>query len=125
MNLVERARDGYSQSAPSVRSDRASEYQAIARVSHQLRNAALFRNKDYPAFVAALHGNRKLWSVLASDVAGSGNSLPEDLRARIFWLAEFTDAESRRILRGAGDVGILIEINASILQGLGLAGGNS
>ena len=120
MNLVERAREGYGTSVMPLRSHRASEYEAIARISHRLRSAALNRKTNYPAFVAALHDNRKLWSILAADVAQGGNELPNDLRGRIFWLAEFTEAESRRILRGTGDVGILIEINAAILQGLGI-----
>lgn len=125
MNLVERAREGYGQSAPTIRSHRASEYEAIARVSHKLRSAALNRKNDYPAFVAAIHDNRRLWSILAADIARDGNPLPAALRSRLFWLAEFTEAESRRLLRNEGDVGILIEINACILQGLGKTGDNS
>ena len=122
MNLLERAREGYGQSAPTIRSHRASEYEAIARISHRLRNAAHDRKRDYPAFVTAVHDNRKLWSILAADIAREGNALPTGLRSRLFWLAEFTEAESRRLLRGEGDVGILIEINACILQGLGKTG---
>lgn len=122
MNLLERAREGYGQSAPTIRSHRASEYEAIARISHKLRSAALNRKNDYPAFVAAVHDNRRLWSILAVDIARDGNALPAGLRSRLFWLAEFTEAESRRLLRGEGDVGILIEINACILQGLGKTG---
>lgn len=122
MNLVERAREGYGQSAPTIRSNRASEYDAIARISHRLRNAALHRKTNYPAFVTAIHDNRRLWSILAADVAQSENPLPAALRARVFWLAEFTEAESRRVLRDTGDVGVLIEINAAILQGLGSTG---
>lgn len=119
MNLVERAREGYGRQSLPVRSHRASEYEAIAKISHRLRNAAEKRMSDYPAFVKAIHDNRKLWTILATDVAQAENGLPDGLRGRIFWLAEFTDAESRRVLRGEGDVGILIEINAAILQGLG------
>lgn len=122
MNLVERARDGYGQSAPTIRSSRASEYEAIAKTSHRLRNATLHRTRDYPTFVSAIHDNRKLWSILAADVAQAENGLPAALRARIFWLAEFTETESRRILRGTGDPAILIEINASVLRGLGMTG---
>lgn len=120
MNLVERAREGYGRNAIPVRSHRASEYEAIAKISHRLRSAALDRKANYPAFAAAISDNRKLWSILAIDVAQAENGLPDDLRGKIFWLAEFTEAESRRLLRGQGDVGILIEINAAILQGLGM-----
>lgn len=118
VNLVERAKEGYARHATPVRSLRASEYEIIARISRRLREAAMNRKTNYPAFVAALHDNRKLWTVLAADVAQRDNALPDELRGRLFWLAEFTEAESARILRGSGDVAILIEINAAILQGL-------
>ena len=52
------------------------------------------------------------------DVAQPENALPNDLRARIFWLAEFIEAETRKLLRGAGDPAVLIEINAATMQGL-------
>lgn len=118
MNATERARDGYGRNAAPIRSPRAAEYEAIARISHRLRAAAQNRKTNYPAFVEALSDNRKLWSALAVDVAQAENALPEDLRARLFWLAEFTEAESRRILQGSGDVAILIEVNAAVLHGL-------
>lgn len=118
MNASERAQDAYGLNAAPIRSPRAAEYDAIARVSHRLRTAALARKTDYPTFVAAISENRRLWSTLAIDVARAANGLPKDLRARLFWLAEFTEAESRRILQGTGDVAVLIEVNAAVLQGL-------
>ncbi|WP_371808523.1 flagellar biosynthesis regulator FlaF [Ruegeria sp. HKCCA6948] len=32
-----------------------------------------------------MHENRRLWTVLASGVMDTGNALPNDLRARIFF----------------------------------------
>ena len=118
MNAVERAREGYGQNSTPIKSARAAEYDTIARVSHRLRDAALGKHKDFPGFVAALSDNSRLWTALALDVAQEENGLPQELRARIFWLAEFTTHETRRILQGEADVGILIEVNAAILQGL-------
>ena len=118
MSVVERAREGYGRNAAPIKSDRAAEYEAIARISHRLRSAATTRKTKFPEFVAALHENSKLWTTLASDVAHPDNGLPQDLRARLFWLAEFTGQETRRILNGEGDISVLIEINAAILQGL-------
>lgn len=123
MNLVERARQGYGRSVAPIRSVRATEYEAIAKISHRLRQAALNRKGDFPGFARAIHDNRKLWQILATEVAQSENGLPNELRARLFWLAEFVETESRRILRNEGDVGILIEVNASVLQGLSAARG--
>ncbi len=118
MNVVERAKEGYGRSAAPVKSLRATEYEAIARISHRLRASALKQKTDFPEFVEALAENNKLWSTLAIDVAHKDNGLPQDLRARLFWLAEFTGHETRRILKNEGDVGILIEVNAAVLQGL-------
>lgn len=118
MNVVERAREGYGKNAVPIKSHRAAEYEAIARISHRLRSAAKNQQNHFAEFVSALHENSKLWTTLAVDVAHPDNGLPKDLRARLFWLAEFTDHETRRILKNEGDVGILIEINAAVLHGL-------
>ena len=118
MNVVHRAREGYGKNAVPIKSHRAAEYEAIARISHRLRAAALKRTTDYAEFVEALSANRKLWTTLAVDVAQPENQLPQDLRARLFWLAEFTTQETSRILKSEGDISVLIEINAAVLQGL-------
>lgn len=118
MNVVERAKEGYRLNSAPIKSNRAVEYEAIARISHRLRSAGLSQNKNYPEFVEALSENSKLWTTLAVDVAQNENGLPESLRARLFWLAEFTTQETGRILRGEGDLSILIEINAAVLHGL-------
>ena len=124
MNVVERAKEGYGRNAAPVKSLRATEYEAIARISHRLRASAQKKTTNFPEFVEALYANNKLWSTLAIDVAHKENGLPQDLRARLFWLAEFTNHETRRILNNEGDVGILIEVNASVLQGLRMQGQN-
>lgn len=118
MNVVERAKDGYGQSTVHMKSPRDTEYEVIAKISHRLRSAAANRKNNFTAYVAALHDNSRLWTTLATDVAQPGNSLPKELRARLFWLAEFTNSETRKLLRNEGDVTVLIEVNAAILHGL-------
>lgn len=118
MNVVERAREGYGRNAVPIKSHRAAEYEAIARISHRLRSAALTKDKNFAEYVSALHENKKLWTRLAIDVAHPDNALPQDLRARLFWLSEFTSKETKRLLKSEGDVSILIEVNAAVLHGL-------
>ncbi|MCA8869491.1 MAG: flagellar biosynthesis regulator FlaF [Rhodobacteraceae bacterium] len=118
MNAAEMARTAYGQSRPSIRTDRSTEYDVFARITHNLK-AAIERGKPgFTALVQALHENRKLWTILAADVAGNDNALPEQLRAQIFYLAEFTDMQSRKILAGTADAAILVEINTNIMRGL-------
>lgn len=118
MSLAQRAHDAYSTATVPIRSSRSIEYEVISKISHRLRNAAKARDTSFPAFAEALSENHRLWTTLATDIAQDENALPDELRARLFWLAEFVEAESRKLLRGAGDVGILIEINAAVLHGL-------
>ena len=68
--------------------------------------------------VTAIHENRRLWTILAGDVADDGNTLPEQLRAQIFYLAEFTGQHSAKVLSGKAGVEILIEINMAVMRGL-------
>ena len=57
-------------------------------------------------------------ALTAADVADRANGLPQDLRARIFYLAEFTDQHSSKVLSGKGKADVLVEINAAIMRGL-------
>ncbi len=107
-----------------VRAPRTIEYDLFARVTRQLGAAAAAGARDYAGLIRALHDNTRLWRTLAADVAGSGNGLPQDLRARLFYLYEFTEAHSRKVADGKAEAGVLIEINTAVMRGLrGAAGG--
>lgn len=118
MNLAERASDGYGLSAVSVRSDQTTEYDVIARITRRLTQSNAQRDTDFCGFVAALHDNRRLWTRLAADVMQDDNLLPAELKARIIWLSEFVDVQSRRVLRGDETADILLEVNGAVLAGL-------
>lgn len=72
----------------------------------------------FPDLVAALDENRRLWTAFAEDVADPQNALPQDLRARIFYLAEFAMGHTGKVLAGTASAAPLIEINTSIMRGL-------
>ncbi len=118
MNAHSLAQRAYSATAGATRSERSTEYELIAQVTHRLKSAAQKGKLGFPELVAALHDNRKLWTALAVDVSSSGNDLPSDLRARIFYLAEYIQDHSRRVLKGEAKVGPILEINVAIMRGL-------
>lgn len=111
------ARAAYGHPESATRTPRAIEYDLFARVTHKLC-AAQTPDAPFAALAEALHANRIMWSTLAADVAGDGNALPADLRARLFYLAQFTDAHSRRILAGQATTAALIEVNTAVMRGL-------
>lgn len=117
MPAIHEARRAYGGPASPVRTPRQAEHQVLSAVTARL--AAAVAAGLLPTLAAALHDNRRLWTRLAADVADDGNGLPEELRARIFWLAEFTHAHTGRVLSGQAGAEVLVEINAAVLRGLG------
>lgn len=116
MNSYAMAQRAYAPTAAPTRSNRSIEYDVIARITFRLKEA-ITRN-DFPQLLDALHENRKLWRTLAIDVADNENGLPQDLRARIFYLAEFTDHHTRKVIRDKETAVPLLEVNTAILRGL-------
>lgn len=118
MNAIEQARQAYAPTQVSIRTDRSVEAQLVSQITTRLRKTATAQHENFPALVDAIHENRRMWSAMAIDVADNDNALPTALRAQIFYLAEFTEHHSRRILRKEADVTALIDINTAILRGL-------
>jgi flagellar biosynthesis activator protein FlaF len=118
MNAAELARTAYSTSKTTIRTDRSTEYDVFARITQNIKTAMDSGRLGFPALATALHENRRLWSILASDVANEDNALPNQLRARIFYLAEFTELQSRKILADEASAQTLIDINTSVMRGL-------
>ena len=118
MNASQLARQAYAPTTFSLNAGRETEAQILSRITARLKQADVLKEKDYPGFVAALHSNRRLWTLFATDVAGEDNALPPALRAQVFYLAEFTDLHTQRVLREKRSIAPLIEINTAVLRGL-------
>lgn len=118
MNAIDMARTAYAASATPVRTPRRTEYEAFARVTHRLTSAYKLGRKGRAALIRALHENRQLWTLLAADIAGEENDLPDALRAQIFSLAHFTNRHTSDVLAKRADARVLIEVNAAIMRGL-------
>lgn len=118
MNATLKAQHAYGHGAQATRTHRGMEYDAIARITHALKIATKQGKDGFPDMAAAIHDNRRLWTILAADVADSGNQLPDALRARIVYLAEFTRLHSSKVLSGGASAAPLIEVNTAILKGL-------
>ncbi|WP_339108783.1 flagellar biosynthesis regulator FlaF [Thioclava sp. GXIMD4216] len=123
VNAYAQAKTAYSTPNQAIRTDRDIEYEAIARITSRLRGVLGKELEKFPDLADAVNRNRKLWKILAEDVATSGNGLPDLLRARILFLQKFTDAHSSKVLARKASVAPLIEINTAIMRGLRPTGG--
>ena len=116
MNALNMAKTAYANTAAPVRTMRGVEYDVFSRVTHRLKSA--IEQDNFNALVNALHENGKLWTILAVDIVDEANQLPEELRARIFYLSEFTKHHTRLVIRREAKADPLVDINTAIMRGL-------
>jgi flagellar protein FlaF len=116
VNAATLAQRAYAPTNSSTRTPRSIEFEVIARITHRLKHA--IKSRDFNNLVEALHENRTLWITIATNVADAENLLPEDLRARLFFLSEFTVQHTRKVLKKEATAVPLLEINVAILAGL-------
>jgi flagellar protein FlaF len=120
---LDSARTAYADPQAPLRTARGLEYDLIARTTQRMTAASARRKVDFPAFAAAVHDNLQLWSTLAADVASTGNGLPPQLRAQLFYLYQFTAEHSRHVLDRSAGIEVLVDINTAVMRGLRGEGG--
>lgn len=125
MTAVAQARKAYEIGNPALRSPRSTEYEAFARVTRALKAAAGENASGASETIRALHENRRLWTLLAASVADDDNGLPDQLRARLFYLYEFTTVHTRKVLRREAGLQPLVDVNAAVMAGLRGPGGGT
>lgn len=118
MNALLQAQRAYGAASAPTRTDKSVEYEAVARITRDLRRADSLGATGFGALAEALHANKKLWTIFAADVADPANPLPKDLKARLFFLAEFTQQHTRKVLDREASIGPLLDINTAVLRGL-------
>jgi flagellar biosynthesis activator protein FlaF len=111
------ANSAYNSVNSAVRTERGTEHAAFERVTAQLSRAA-GPDASMVDRATALHDNRRLWALMAANVADANNALPQTLRAQIFYLAEFTLQHSRKALTDGLPFAPLIDINTAVMRGL-------
>ena len=123
MNIIDQARQAYAPTSSPLRTGRSMEHQLFSDITQRLRETSQKLPKGFPAFAEAIHANRAVWTHMAAQVADDENALSEDLRARIFYLAEFTSFHSAKVLKGEADIEPLLNINTAMMRGLSVSGG--
>ena len=122
MTALAQAAAAYAGNKSQIRTPRSTEYDVMSRVTRNLNSTKQDRDTHFPAFVQAVHANRQLWTHLAATVAENENALDPELRAKLFYLAEFTIEHSRKVLAESASVDVLLDINTSVMRGLVSAG---
>ena len=109
--------NGYMDATRSVGMPREVEYQLFSKITGKMNQCADDRAR-FNTLVEALTENLSMWQTIALSVADENNELPPPLRAQLFYLYEFVQHHTPRVLRREADAAPLIEINTSIMRGL-------
>lgn len=117
MTALETASAAYGSSTRVTRTARDTEYEVLARISRRLKSASR-PDAPFSELASAIHDNRSLWNIFAFDLASPGNALPGELRNGLLALARFVHDHSSKVLRQAGSVDVLIDINTAVMRGL-------
>ncbi|MEB8387654.1 flagellar biosynthesis regulator FlaF [Rhodobacteraceae bacterium KMM 6894] len=118
MNATRMAQNAYGNDTHPIKTSRDIEYDAFARITRRLKDTSARGRNGFPDLAAAIHDNRRLWIILVTDIVDKNNPLAAELKARIMYLAEFTEVHSRRVLKGDAKVDPLIEVNTAVMVGL-------
>jgi len=119
MDQKQRALRGYGKVKQETASDKHIELQLFTSITARLRAQAQKNSTQLNSVMAqALIDNAKLWNILFCDLVSQDNQLPLDLKKNLISLAEFTQEHTQRVFRGEAGMGILIEVNDSIIVGL-------
>lgn len=108
----------YSTNRPHTKSYRDQEYDVFLDVTRDLKRLKAETAPSFPKLVDALNRNERLWTEIGVQVADNANELPKELRASLFYMAEFVSHQTGRLLKNEGDLESLIDVNIAVLRGL-------
>ena len=93
---------------------------ALVRTAARMNEAKKNYNNDKNAFYEALTRNRKLWTILVSNINEPNNGMSHELRQNLANLAYFIFKQTIRLMAGndINGIDVLIEINMNVAKGL-------
>lgn len=113
------ASKAYGQVTQRTASERGLELALFEQVTHGLELSHSNNGINPGQWGDAIHRNMQLWSLIAVDLLSPANALPNDTKRSLLSLSEFVRRTSLQILSGHKGIADLIEINRTIMAGLG------
>lgn len=107
----------YQRAANRVETPRATEHRLIQEITLEMM-AAQEAGQTGLALARPLHRNREMWNAFAADCGAPGNALPQQLRAQIISLALWVDRFTSDVIGGRENIGELVGLNRTIMEGL-------
>ena len=96
---------------------REVEYRLFQKINRALMSAGADERTSQD-FLDAIENNRRLWDTLRTDLESDSNWLAKDLKAKLISLALWVERHSDLVIESKGEVGPLIAVNQTIMEGL-------
>lgn len=104
----------YSRRAQTTESPRQAEQAIFIRLTRQLEQA-----EGSTDLANAVDENRRLWARLMADLIEDGNQMEPQTKAMLIGLGQWVGRHSSHVLAGKADASALVDVNKSIIKGLG------
>lgn len=98
--------------------DREIEYALFRQITEALEAVSASTEFAPAAWADAISRNQQLWTIIAADLLGPANELPDDLKRSLIYLSEFVRRTSLKVLAGEDGLSDLIEVNRTVMAGL-------
>jgi flagellar protein FlaF len=108
----------YQKTQRTTENPRDAEFRLFGLVTRALLDVEK-EPRGSAKLVEAVDWNRRLWSALATDCSSEDNQLSKEVRAQIISLSLWVSRYSSHVIRNRESVEPLVEINRTIMQGLG------
>ena len=108
----------YATTSRETASDRQIELRIFSSITSRMKSADITKPGGFSELAEAMQDNVRLWNILTVDVLNEKNPLPDETKAYIINLGEFTRQHTFKVLGGEASVDVLIDINKAIIDGL-------
>jgi flagellar protein FlaF len=96
---------------------RQTEHRLFSEITRGLMSAGASGHAS-PDLQYAVERNCLLWDTLRRDLESEANWLAPELKAKLISLALWVERHSATVMKGEGEVGPLIAVNRTIMEGL-------
>lgn len=99
-------------------SPKQSEARALTLANSRL--IAAKESGSHYDVIAAVHFNRRVWTVFQTDLISPDNALPDYLKAQLISLAIWVQKQGSKVMRKQANIDTLVEVNQNIIEGLSI-----
>ncbi len=108
----------YGEVAQRTAGEKEIEYALFLQITDALERVADPETRTLESWADAVHRNRQLWIIIATDLLLPGNALPDEMKQSLLYLSEFVRQTSQKVMAGEECIPDLIEVNKTVMAGL-------